>query len=276
MTNPYGPAGGNDPQQWGQQPYPGTPSGNFPQQGGGFGQPHSGGFGQQGGFDPNQQQPGQYGGQYGGGFDPNAGQYGQQGQQQGGFVPQGGQPQYGFPPQQPGFDPNQPQFGQQPGQYVGGFDPNAGQFGQQQSGFPAQPHYGFPQQPGFGPGQPQFGQPGFGVGQQPGEPKKSKAPLLIGGGVVALVVVVVLVGGLVWPGWFNSKVFDQSKLQDGVKKILTEEYQLTDVAGVSCPSGKAVTAGSTFSCEVTVGGAKKQVMITVKNADGVYEVAKPA
>ena len=52
MTSPYGPGGGQDPQQqpWGQQPqqpygqpHPGTPSGGFPAQG-----PPSGGFPQPG------------------------------------------------------------------------------------------------------------------------------------------------------------------------------------------------------------------------------------
>ena len=77
MTSPYGPPGGNDPQQqWGQQPYggspaPGTPSGGFPAQGpgqGGYGQPQQqpygqqpqqpyGGYGQQQGQYPGQQQP---------------------------------------------------------------------------------------------------------------------------------------------------------------------------------------------------------------------------
>ena len=91
MTSPYGPAGGNDPQQpWGQQPQqpygsPGTPSGGFPAQGGGYGpqQPYGqqpyGGYGQQ----PTQQQP------YGG--------YGQQPTQQ--------QPYPGAYGQQPGYGP---------------------------------------------------------------------------------------------------------------------------------------------------------------------------
>ena len=97
MTSPYGPAGGNDPQQpWGQQPQqpygnpqaPGTPSGGFPAQGGygqqPYGQPQQqapyGGYGQQ---QPTQQQP------YGG--------YGQQPTQQ--------YPGYG---QQPGYPPAPP------------------------------------------------------------------------------------------------------------------------------------------------------------------------
>jgi uncharacterized protein DUF4333 len=97
MTSPYGPAGGNDPQQpWGQQPQqpygsPGTPSGGFPAQGGGYGQqqppygqqqPPYGGYGQQ---QPSQQQP------YGG--------YGQQPTQQ--YPGYGQQPGYPAPPATP-------------------------------------------------------------------------------------------------------------------------------------------------------------------------------
>jgi hypothetical protein len=99
MTSPYGPAGGNDPQQpWGQQPQqpqqpygsPGTPSGGFPAQGGGYGQPQQpygqqpyGGYGQQ---QPTQQQP------YGG--------YGQQPTQQQPYPGYGQQPG-GYPPATP-------------------------------------------------------------------------------------------------------------------------------------------------------------------------------
>jgi flagellar basal body-associated protein FliL len=89
MTSPYGPPGGNDPQQqWGQQPYgggptPGTPSGGMPVQGG---YPQQPGQPQPAGPPPGQpQQP------YGG--------YGQQPQptQQYGQPPYGQQPQYGQP-----------------------------------------------------------------------------------------------------------------------------------------------------------------------------------
>lgn len=97
MTSPYGPPGGNDPQQqWGQQPYgggptPGTPSGGFPQQGG---------YPQQPGQPP--QQPPQYG-------QPEQ-PYGGYGQQPGQQPP----PQYGQQPQQYG---QQPQYGQPSGEY---------------------------------------------------------------------------------------------------------------------------------------------------------------
>lgn len=109
MTSPYGPPGGNDPQQqWGQQPYgggptPGTPSGGFPAPGGypqQPGQPQQ--PPQQPQQPPQQQPPGQP--QYGQPEQPYGG-YGQPQQQQ---PPQYGQPQYG---QQP------PQYGQPPGEY---------------------------------------------------------------------------------------------------------------------------------------------------------------
>jgi hypothetical protein len=96
MSSPYGPGGGQDPQQqWGQQPYgggqyPGTPSGGFPAQG-----PQSGGFPAQPGYGGyGQQQPEQ---PYGG--------YGQQQQPYGGY---GQQPTQQYSP-----------YGQQPGGYPG-------------------------------------------------------------------------------------------------------------------------------------------------------------
>ncbi|UVS79046.1 DUF4333 domain-containing protein [Actinokineospora sp. UTMC 2448] len=102
MSSPYGPSGGQDPQQpWGQQPYgggqvPGPPSGGFPAQG----YPQQG-YPQQGqpqyGYGQQQPQPTQ---QYpGGGYQPYGDQhqqpYGEQQQQYPGY----GQQQY--PGQQP-------------------------------------------------------------------------------------------------------------------------------------------------------------------------------
>ncbi len=102
MTSPYGPPGGNDPQQWGQQPYggaptPGTPSGGFPEQtpGQGYGQPQQP-YGQP---DPSQQPYGGYGQQQ----QPTQ-QYPYQQQQQ--------QP-YGAYGQQPGY-PGQSPYGPPP------------------------------------------------------------------------------------------------------------------------------------------------------------------
>jgi hypothetical protein len=212
MTSPYGPPGGNDPQQqWGQQPYgggpaPGTPSGGVPAQPG------------------YPQQPGQAQQPYGG--------YGQQ-------------PQQPQPTQQYG----QPQYGQ-PAQY-----------GQQPSGeFPSPYQHPY---------------------QQQQQPKK-------GGGAwiwVAMVVVVLgvaafLVLGLVTPGFLNTKVFDQAALQgeEGVKKILVNEYKMENVDSVSCPADQEVKTGNKFECTVKVGGDEPKdltVQITVTSDDGQYQVALP-
>jgi hypothetical protein len=209
MTSPYGPPGGNDPQQqWGQQPYgggptPGTPSGGMPAQGG------------------YPQQPGQQ--PYGG--------YGQQPQPT---------HQYGQPPQ----------YGQQP------------QYGQPSGDF-ANPYQQNPY-------------------QQQQQPKK-------GGGAwiwVTMVVVVLaaaafLVLGLVTPGFLNTKVFDQAALQgdDGVKKILVDDYKVDNIESVSCPADQEVKQGNKFQCTVKVGGDEPKelkVTITVTNEESAeYQVALP-
>jgi len=210
MTSPYGPPGGNDPQQqWGQQPYgggptPGTPSGGVPAQ---PGYP--------------QQQPGQQQMPYGG--------YGQQ-------------PQQPQPTQQYG----QPQYGQQPNPY---------------------------------------GQPSGEYGYQ--HPYQQQPPKKGGGACIWILMVVVVLGvaaflvlGLVTPGFLNTKVFDQNALEgnDGVKKILVNDYKVQNIESVSCPADQEVKQGNKFECKVKVGGddAKElTVQITVTSDDGQYQVALP-
>jgi uncharacterized protein DUF4333 len=220
MTSPYGPPGGNDPQQqWGQQPYgggpaPGTPSG---------GMPVPGGYPQQ---QPGQPQPPQQQQPYGG--------YGQQ------------------PPQ-----PTQ-QYGQPSSPY-----------GQQQSPYGQQPPSG------------EFQSPYQHPYQQQQQPKKG------GGAWIWIVMVVVVLGvaaflvlGLVTPGFLNTKVFDQSALQgnEGVKKVLVNDYKVENIESVSCPADQEVKSGNKFECKVKVGGDDPKeltVQITVTSDDGQYQVALP-
>jgi hypothetical protein len=213
MTSPYGPPGGNDPQQqWGQQPYgggptPGTPSG---------GMPAPGGYPQQQPGQPQPQQP------YGG--------YGQQ-------PPQPTQ-QYGQPPQ----------YGQQP------------QYGQPSGEFPS-PYQQHPY-------------------QQPPQKKGGGALLWILMVVVVLGVATFLVLGLVTPGFLNTKVFDQSALQgdQGVKKILVDDYKVENIESVSCPADQEVKQGNKFECKVKQGGDDPKeltVQITVTSDDGQYQVSLP-
>jgi hypothetical protein len=101
--------------------------------------------------------------------------------------------------------------------------------------------------------------------------KRLLLPIL--GGVVVVVVVAVL--GFVSPGFFVSKVFDQAALQDGVQRILTQNYNL-DVSAVQCDQGIHVQKGTGFECQATVDGAPVKVPITITSPDGAYEVGRPA
>jgi hypothetical protein len=238
MTSPYGPSGGNDPQQWGQQPqggYPGTPSGGFPAQ-------------------PPQQQPPQQPHQqspWGGQQQPNPYGQPQTGPQPGQYQqpsPYGGQP--GYPQQQP----------QQ-------FNPY-GQPAQQTAQWGQQPMPG--QQPQWGQQPP--GQFGGGFPSAPA-PKGGRRGLVIGIVVVAVLIVIVVVVLLV-AGVFTKKVFDTAKVEQGVTGVLTNDYKLK-ASDVKCPDGEAVKTGNTFDCTVTVDGAQKKVTVTVKSDDGHYEVGQP-
>ena len=285
MTSPYGPSGGNDPQQqpqWGQQPpqqqgggYSGTPSGGFPAQNP-YGQP-----------DPNQQQP-----QWGQ-LPPH--EQATQMTPQGNYDPSAQQPNPYAAPQPPGsYDPTQQvhnPYGQQP---QGGYDPTqqvqsnpygmpqqGGQFGQQQNPYGAPPQGGQGGQ--FGQQNP-YGQPNpYGQQQNPygqadpygQQPKKSGAVLWVVVALVVLVAAAVGITGFVAPGFFVTKVFDNAEVQKGVVSILKDEYKIPDVESASCNGEHQVKVGATFDCTVQVGGNEKKVKVTVKTADGEYEVGQP-
>ncbi|MGH3623881.1 MAG: DUF4333 domain-containing protein, partial [Sciscionella sp.] len=74
----------------------------------------------------------------------------------------------------------------------------------------------------------------------------------------------------------NTKTFDNVAVQNGVKKVLTEDFKVDKVQKVSCPSGQEVKAGSTFECTATINGREQKLKITVKNDDGKYEVPQPS
>jgi hypothetical protein len=73
-----------------------------------------------------------------------------------------------------------------------------------------------------------------------------------------------------------ARVFDPAAMDSAVRKILTETYRFTDVGTVTCPSGRPVADGATFTCAVQIAGAAKQVPITVTGTDGRYRVDPPA
>ena len=244
------------------QPYePETPGDKSPADS----QSHQGGH-------PGEQQPGQ--GQPGQGQAP---QYGQ---------PQYGQPQYGQgqPPQygQPQYGQGQPpQYGQP--QYGQGQAPQYGQpqYGQPQYGQDQSPQYGQPVSQGEAATQPgQVGQPGQPGDQfssmtvKSGSSKRTRTAIFGGIGALVVIAAIILITAFAWPGW-APKSLDQNAVQDGVKQVLTKDYQATNVTDVSCPSGQSVEKGHSFTCTAMVGGQKQQVKVTILDDDGKYEVSRP-
>jgi hypothetical protein len=229
------------------------------------------GWGQQG------QQYGQQGAQQWGGYQQGGQQYGQQppaqypGQQQGwdqgaaqqgwgqqGAAQQGGQQQYGQPGQQAWGGQDQQQWGAQP------------QPGQQAWGGPATQQWQGGDQQQWGGATP--GYPPLPDGQK--RSGGSKLPWII---VAVVVVVLAAVGvlGFVTPGFFVTKVFDATAVQQGVQKILSDNYQVT-ASAVTCPANVKVASGASFECQATVDGAQKTVPITVTSSSGDYQVGRPA
>ena len=183
----------------------------------------------------------------------------------------------------------QPQWPQVGGQQQWQQMPQQGQqwggqqnFGQQQNfgsaQFPGQQQFGDQQQFGSGqfqgqqfPGQQFAGQP------DPNVPKKSKKGLFIGLGVGAVVVIAAIVVGVLFAiGTLGGKKFDQAKVNDGVTKVLKDDYQESDVKDVSCATdGVKVESGSTFDCKVTISGKQQTITVKVLDSNGKYEVGAP-
>lgn len=228
--------------------------------------------------------------------------YGGNESQHGGRAPtpdaqSGGLPVQGYPAPQPGqSQPGHVQLGQAP---AGQAQPGQAQAGQTQLGQvqpgqtqPAQvqPGYGHPQygqQPQYGqtpqygqqlPYGQQFPQQQYGTPPAFGERKAIGKTVWIVMGAVVAVVAAVCVTGLWAPGFFVTRVLDQSAVQNGVRTVLTSlppnGYGQPKVTAVSCPAKQPVKAGTTFDCSVTVDGKQKTVTIAVKDTDANYEVGQ--
>jgi hypothetical protein len=64
---------------------------------------------------------------------------------------------------------------------------------------------------------------------------------------------------------------------DGIKKVLAEEYQLTDIGAVDCPPTPSLSfeKGATFECTVVVAGEERTVEVSVLNENGGIQVSEP-
>ncbi|OKJ93947.1 DUF4333 domain-containing protein [Amycolatopsis sp. CB00013] len=144
---------------------------------------------------------------------------------------------------------------------------------QQSPGTPPQGQYGGGFQPAQQAQPSQYG--GLGAfGTEPAKkPKASKKTLLIGG----IAAAVVIAGGVgAWLlGAFAGDTLDQKSVQDGVVRVLNENYGEPDVKNVSCPSGQPVENGATFDCSIDLSGQQKKVTVRVLNTTPEFEVGAP-
>lgn len=171
---------------------------------------------------------------------------------------------YGSPPQSYGA-PQQQSYGA-PQSYGGAANPWQGY--NQPTNQPAAGGYG--QQPSY-PGYP-----------APAAPAKSSSNrwLLIGGLAVALVLVIGA-GFAVWTfGFGGGKVLDVKQAEAGVKEILSDPingYGANEVQSVTCNNGDdpKVATNNSFTCQVQINGATRQVNVEFTDDSGTYAVDGP-
>jgi Domain of unknown function (DUF4333) len=159
---------------------------------------------------------------------------------------------------------------------------------------PRRPPPTFTAGPPHGPhGGPAYGAPGFGGPAGPyGSPaqhityvpmpaRRSRKRLWFAGLVVlVLTAAAVAILGFWTPGFFITRELDVAKVQDGVQHILTDPkdgYGISNVANIKCNNGQnpSATDGTTFRCDATIDGAKRQVALKVVDHDGTYQVSLP-
>jgi Domain of unknown function (DUF4333) len=98
--------------------------------------------------------------------------------------------------------------------------------------------------------------------------------------VVVLLEAAVLLSGISRLGFSGGKVLDVSKVQAGVLRTLSDPasgYGANTVGEISCNNGRNPNAdkGTTFTCDVTVNGAKRHVTVMVSDDNGTYEIDRP-
>jgi hypothetical protein len=125
-----------------------------------------------------------------------------------------------------------------------------------QSGYP-QPA-GYPQPPAGPPVPP----PPYAFAPPPAPPARTKRTGLIVGIVVGALVVAGLAVGAVF--LFGTRSLDTAEAQTKIAELTRQQIGITPT-GVSCPTGIAMTAGTTFTCTATLDG--QPISYTVKETD---------
>lgn len=232
-----------------RDPYePDAPAWGRPPAGGWGGAPddRSGGY-NPGGYDPGAYDPGRYDA---GPYDP--GSYDRGAPTRGGYTgspgPYSSEPEYGW--QQPEYEPA--------GGYGAGPPPGTDTY--RDTHRPEQGRREASWSPGLAPRR---------------SAHRRSRPRWILPAVAGAVVVVLLVLGFLTPGWFVTRVFDTAAVQNGVAKILADDYGAEGVVDVRCPENVGVTAGATLTCDATIDGDPVKVPVRVTNGAGRYEVGRP-
>lgn len=181
-------------------------------------------------------------------------------------VPPGG----AYPPQQQsGYRGQQPPYGGRP--HPGQQPPYPGQQQPHPGGPPQQQWAGGRQAPQWGPGYPPLPD----VSRAPG---RSRTPLIVGAGVLVLLGIGAVLA-FVTPGFLISTVFDQTALQSGVQRVLTDDYGYPVVGEVVCGDPAQgpipVREGDTFTCATTIDGVPATVPVRITSGGGDYEVSRP-
>jgi len=111
--------------------------------------------------------------------------------------------------------------------------------------------------------------------------KRGQLALLIGVGVLAIAAAVgVVMVALSEFDMLKDKVLNVSKAEAGVQRILLDPddgYGATNVSDVVCNEGNdpEIRKGASFTCQVSVAGRKRQVLVVFSDDNGTYEVDRP-
>ncbi|GAA1227627.1 hypothetical protein GCM10009676_07410 [Prauserella halophila] len=69
--------------------------------------------------------------------------------------------------------------------------------------------------------------------------------------------------------------FDVEVMNADVRRVVTEDYDVSGVRDVSCPRNEPVEVGASFVCHVELADGERTVTITVETEKGRYRVGVP-
>lgn len=125
--------------------------------------------------------------------------------------------------------------------------------------------------------------PGTQRAERGGRAKDSRWVTALLASVIAVSAVMagaILVLGFWKPGYFVKTRLDINEVIAGAQSVITDSstgYGLTGASVTSCNGGKSptITVGLSFTCEVSVDGAVRTVVVTIEDAEGTYGVSAP-